>query len=252
MLSQQSVCFQGGVRPPSPKPQDEDTFRPKWQSSPFGIPFAHREAFEALWQFLVNQGRLDCLPLEKDTGRLLVNVPFCGTLGEGATLVRLLQQTFLSRPTSSIHDISILAIDVEERAGYCWATKEEWIRRIAPRVNLQLRCADLKQKAMPRAALTIAAHPEAMNDGWQSIVANVLRGVAPDGLCIFATFFEDEMKEVVSMCKNVGAKAEVFDNPYYDTHPVPKVTYGNPSALTHLPFLRFIIQAHPPLNALHD
>lgn len=183
--------------------------------------------YEAMLQFLTERGVFVGLPKDAQ-GVLRVNIPFCSSILEMSSLVPFLTQTFLER--QGCKSVAISAADVQDQAD-TWSVLMRGVRQSCPNMSLHIRCADLAKESMPPAALILGIHPEAANEGpWQQIITNIVRGIVPGGLCVFATFFEFESETVVQMCANVGAKAEVFANPYYDNHPCP-----------FSPYMRFII-----------
>jgi len=185
--------------------------------------------YEGLLRVLMERGLLNNLPVGPQ-GVLSVGLPFCAALLECPVLMQFLQQNILGR--NGVTDISMVGSDICDGANsQCWKDKERWVQKTFPRMQLQLRYADLTKELMPPSALIIGCHPESSrSDGpWNQIIANVLRSLAPGGICVFGNFYECEVGPLVQMCANAGARAEVIPNPYYQTNPVP--------AMPHLQFL---------------
>jgi len=189
------------------------------------------EPYLAMLQLLLGRG-LEQVPVDP-SGILQVSMPFCATLPELSVLMKFLQERVLSLP--SVKGIHILGTDVNDRSSDLWGMKESFVAQTCPGFRLKFKQSDLSKEALPQAGLTLGVHPEAAHGGvWNEIITNIVRSVAPGGVCVFACFFQQEAEAVVKMCANVGARAEVMDNPYYLTHPMPP-----------LPFSRFIIFVSP-------
>ena len=93
-------------------------------------------------------------------------------------------------------NISILASDVQDWAelGGYWRQKEKYVRRWYSGMELRFCQLDLQSIRHPPSSLTFAFHPECTvhRDVWRRILHNVIS--ATTGLCVVATFNEEEMK----------------------------------------------------------
>lgn len=199
----------------------EDYFPPPLPM--WGDPYA------SMLEFLERSGFLQQLPLDA-SGRLRVSVPFCAGFMECQMLLPMLARLFLGPGKTA--GVSILGSDVEEFQGGNWAKKERYARRF-PNMDLQLRRMDLGREPLPPCGLTIGVHPEATRDKiWEEIFANIVRSMQDGGLLVIATYFEIEFQAVQSYCAPLGVQFQVYENPYYKSHPVDRS-----------PSLRFILVA---------
>uniref|UniRef100_A0A7S4UPG8 Uncharacterized protein n=2 Tax=Alexandrium monilatum TaxID=311494 RepID=A0A7S4UPG8_9DINO len=90
-------------------------------------------------------------------------------------------------------------------------------------MQLQLLKMDLAREPLPDSALAIGVHPEATRDEvWGDIFANIIRSVKTGGVCVIATYFEVELQAVQRLCEPLGVRFQVYENPYYKTHPVDR------------------------------
>mmetsp|Transcript_136899 Transcript_136899/g.381628 ORF Transcript_136899/g.381628 Transcript_136899/m.381628 type:complete len:313 (+) Transcript_136899:2-940(+) len=176
------------------------------------------DPYKAMLQFVEQSGWLEGLPLDEQ-GVLRVNVPFCAGFMECQLLLPFLARIFLNRP--GLAKVSILGSDIVQLRGGNWLQKEKYAQKKYPRIQLQLRQMDLAREQLPACALTIGVHPEATRDKiWADIFANLVRSMKSRGVCIIATYFEIEMQAVQRLCGPLGVSFEVYENPYYKTHPV--------------------------------
>lgn len=160
-------------------------------------------------------GHLSRLPMDSN-GILQVSVPFCGRFQEYALLGSFLAEACL--PLPGVKGIRVLGTEFLDRYYYDWAVAQKWYREHQPQLQLHLCVRDLAENPLPHAALTIGLHPEVTKGGcWFAIVGSVVRSTR-GGLCLFATFFEDEVQTVLNMIdmyKSEGTTVEVVANPYY-------------------------------------
>eukprot|EP00930_Biecheleria_cincta_P091205 TRINITY_DN80716_c0_g1_i1.p1 TRINITY_DN80716_c0_g1~~TRINITY_DN80716_c0_g1_i1.p1 ORF type:complete len:283 (-),score=50.09 TRINITY_DN80716_c0_g1_i1:50-898(-) len=190
---------------------DEDFFMPAMDS--WGGPYAE------MMRFLLQHGFLEGLPLDS-RGLLRVSAPFCGGFMECPTLPQFLSDNFIAR--QGVAGISILGTELESRLGGYWPQKERYVAKTFPGLVLQLRELDLTKQQLPECALSIGVHPEASRrDFWPVILANVFSSIMPGGVCVFATYFDIEVKGVLTAAEKAGLRLEVFENPYYKTHSLP-------------------------------
>jgi len=178
------------------------------------------EPYGAMLRFLREAGCLEGLPLDGQ-GIMRVSVPFCAAFMECRILVPFLAELLLGRP--AVSGISVLGTDVTVFRGGKWPQKEKYASKKYPGLQLRLRQSDLSREPLPDCALTIAVHPEATRDKlWGDILANIVRSTVQGGVIVIATYFEIEMEAVINFCKPMGICFNVYENPYYKTHPVDK------------------------------
>jgi len=176
------------------------------------------DPYAAMLQFLEQSGWLQGLPLD-ESGTLRVSVPFCAGFMECQLLLPFLARLFLGRP--NVTGVSVLGTDLAPLRGGNWPQKESYAARKFERVRLQLRKTDLAREQLPECSLTIGVHPEATRDPlWGDIFANIMRSMKNGGVCIIATYFEVEVQAVQRLCQPLGVHFQVYENPYYKTHPV--------------------------------
>merc|ERR1712232_1437051 len=118
-----------------------------------------------------------------------------------------------------VRGIDILASEVSDAYSFPWAVASRWFSKIHPQIRLRMCVRDLAITALPIAGLTLAIHPEVTKGGcWFPIVGSVIR--SNGGLCVFATFYEEEMQTVLNMVDMYAVEdteVEVLENPYYMT-----------------------------------
>jgi len=188
------------------------------------------EPYKAMLAFLGQTGLLEGLPLDR-LGILRVSVPFCAAFMECQILLPFLVRHFLERPVA--RGLYVLGTDATIFKGAKWPSKEKYAQRNLPRCHLELRQMDLAKEPLPECALTIAVHPEATRDAiWKDIIANLIRSTVPGGVVLVATYFDVEMHEVQRFGAPLGVQFQIFENPYYASHPVEES-----------PSLRFLLVA---------
>lgn len=195
-----------------------------------------REPYQAMLNFLSDNGWLDELPLDTN-GMLNVAIPFCGSAPEIPVLAAFLSERFLK--TYGTAKISIFGTDVRDGDSQCgyWRQKERYVaRKYGQRLQLQFRTADLSREAHPHCALTLGMHPECTSPRslWRQILANIIQGTR--GVCVIATFKEEEMQVVQGVCQGLGANFEVHENLHWRNRPIPEGT--TPSYLRFLVLVR--------------
>mmetsp|Transcript_14866 Transcript_14866/g.42653 ORF Transcript_14866/g.42653 Transcript_14866/m.42653 type:complete len:376 (-) Transcript_14866:119-1246(-) len=200
-----------------------------------------RGPYAAALALISESGGLERLPVD-GTGLLEVSVPFCGRFQEYSLLGSFVAERCLTLP----HVMRARIICTESSDGYYfdWAIAQKWFKRFHPDIELHLLVRDLVEHPLPRAGLTIALHPEVTRGGnWFPIMGSVVEG-AHDGLCMFATFYEDEMRTVlnmVDMYKSEKMTARAADNPYYSQLPVGEEPPASPR-------MRYLILVQPKIN----
>lgn len=169
-------------------------------------------------QVIKSSGHLEQLPLDSH-GVLHVSAPFCGRFQEYAVLGGFLADACLSLP--GVRSVRLVGTDCLDVYSYEWAVASRWFETFQPRIRLQLCVRDLAEDPLPEAALVIGVHPEVTKGGpWFPIIGSVLRS-ASRGLCMFAMFFEDEVKTLQNMVEMYGGtdvRVTVVQNPYYEVH----------------------------------
>ncbi|CAE7242458.1 pth [Symbiodinium necroappetens] len=184
-----------------------------------------RGSYLAALEHLRQSGGLRALQADTD-GMLVVNVPFCGRFQEYAMLGNFLAEHCLTLP--GVKGIRIFATDSQDKYHYDWAVAKRWFAEFHPQIEVQLSVRDLHIDSLPRAALTVATHPEVTRGGtWFPIIGSIVRAAAK-GTCLFGTFFEDEattLTNMVNMYKtNDQTSCEVSENQYFMT-PESKETF---------------------------
>eukprot|EP00929_Paragymnodinium_shiwhaense_P037531 TRINITY_DN19988_c0_g1_i1.p1 TRINITY_DN19988_c0_g1~~TRINITY_DN19988_c0_g1_i1.p1 ORF type:complete len:373 (-),score=69.17 TRINITY_DN19988_c0_g1_i1:139-1257(-) len=177
------------------------------------------------------RGYLQGAKLDK-AGVLHVVVPFCGTFTEYALLGNYLADSASCIPGWS-GAANVLATDICDWHSFQWAVASRWYSQVHPSMKLTTCVKDLATDSLPEAGLYISIHPEVTKGGpWFAIVGSIVQ--ACRGLCVFATFYEAEMKTLVNMVnmyKTDSTKVEVVENPYYD---------GKDTATTE-PLMRYLV-----------
>lgn len=201
----------------------EDYFAPpvpKW-----GDPYA------SMLDFLEQTGWMQDVPLDA-SGTLRVSVPFCAGFMECQILLPFLARLFLSRP--NVCGASVLGSDLAPLRGGNWPQKEKYATKKFTRMRLELRKMDLACEPLPECGLTIGVHPEATRDDaiWGKIFTNIVRSMKNGGVCVIATYFEVELQAVQRLCEPLGVQFQVYENPYWKSHPVDRS-----------PSLRFLLVA---------
>lgn len=190
---------------------------------------AWKEPYQAMLDFLASRGCLDRLPIDAE-GSLRVSLPFCGSAQELPVLVDFLIHRFMGRP--GIGRVSLLASDVEDwdqRGGY-WRQKERYATRKCPQMLVRFGQLDLARVQHPSSALTLGIHPECTmsREMWRTILSNIIDSTT--GICLIATFKEEEMQVVRTLCQELRQDFEVHRNPYWQARPEPSgcaTTYLN-------------------------
>eukprot|EP00929_Paragymnodinium_shiwhaense_P076415 TRINITY_DN39296_c0_g1_i1.p1 TRINITY_DN39296_c0_g1~~TRINITY_DN39296_c0_g1_i1.p1 ORF type:complete len:825 (+),score=133.32 TRINITY_DN39296_c0_g1_i1:96-2570(+) len=177
--------------------------------------------YEALLKLLEGSPVLSKLPTDA-AGALKVSVPFCSNLSEYPILGKFLVDSCLKLP--QVESVDILATELSDAYLYEWALAERWFESTHTKIKLKTRTQDLAEEALPNAGLTLAFHPEVTwGGGWFQIIGSILRSAA-DGLCLFATFYEFEMKTLLNMVniyRKDDAYVEVLENPFYFSEEKP-------------------------------
>jgi len=195
-----------------------------------------RGSYLAALEHLRQSGGLRALKADAD-GMLVVNVPFCGRFQEYAMLGNFLAEHCLTLP--GVKGIRIFATDSQDKYHYDWAVAKRWFAEFHPQIEVQLSVRDLHIDPLPRAALTVATHPEVTRGGtWFPIIGSIVRA-AEKGICLFGTFFEDEattLTNMVNMYKvNDQTSCEVTENQYFMT---PESKSLTSKRMRHLVLLR--------------
>merc|ERR1712146_764726 len=115
---------------------------------------------------------------------------------------------FLQR-RPDITGASVFGCDSAFMPGFKWEQKQKYFQRNCPRVRLQIRQMDLAKELMPPCTLTLGVHPEvASGTGpWHEIIAGGLKST-PNGLCVFAHFFESEVQAMMQILQPMGVRCE--------------------------------------------
>lgn len=155
-----------------------------------------RGPFMAALDFLSrNMSKQHLVPDQE--GFLIVNVPFCGRFQEYAMLGNFLAQECLSLP--GVKGAKIFAADNSDRYYYDWAVARRWFAEFQPHIEVHLCVRDLQYDPLPKAALTIALHPEVTKGGsWFPIMGSLMKA-SEGGVCLVASFFHDEVTTVLNM-----------------------------------------------------
>lgn len=134
-------------------------------------------------------------------------------------LLPFLKECFLGHNHGAA-GITVFGCDLEPQPGW-WPTMQEWVsRNLGPSVQLSFAEQDLAQASLPPAGLILAVHPRATLFGpWYSILGNVLASRLPGARCVIATFFEVEALAVQEICRSLGARVDIRENPYYAGRP---------------------------------
>eukprot|EP00913_Durusdinium_trenchii_P001493 g1381.t1 len=104
---------------------------------------------------------------------------------------------------------------------------------------------DLSAVQHPPASLVFAIHPECtvQRELWKKILSNVISATV--GLCVVATFSEDEAKVVASIGQALQRRCQVHQNPYYEGASPPSGPSGPPSGpggcYPNPPFMKYIV-----------
>mmetsp|Transcript_35052 Transcript_35052/g.96924 ORF Transcript_35052/g.96924 Transcript_35052/m.96924 type:complete len:369 (+) Transcript_35052:86-1192(+) len=170
-----------------------------------------------------SRGCLERLPVD-GKGVLHVNVPFCGGFQEYAVLGNYIADHCLSR--LDVCEATILATDISQAHSFFWAVAHAWYAEIQPEIRLQTCVKDLSLDPLPEVGLCIAIHPEVTKGGpWFQIIGSIVRSCR--GICVFSTFYEEEMQTVVNMVgmyKRDGTVVDVVENPHYDSRDRPQAS----------------------------
>lgn len=174
--------------------------------------------YAAALRVVKSSGYLEQLPVDSQ-GVLHVSAPFCGRFQEYSVLGGFLADVCLSMP--GVRSVRLIGTDCLDVYNFEWAVASRWFETFWPQIRLQLCVRDLAEDPLPEAAFVIGVHPEVTKGGpWFPIIGSVLRS-ANRGLCLFATFFEDEVKTLQNMIEmycGTDTKATVVQNPYYEEH----------------------------------
>eukprot|EP00931_Biecheleriopsis_adriatica_P107244 TRINITY_DN81595_c0_g1_i1.p1 TRINITY_DN81595_c0_g1~~TRINITY_DN81595_c0_g1_i1.p1 ORF type:complete len:377 (+),score=81.76 TRINITY_DN81595_c0_g1_i1:36-1166(+) len=174
--------------------------------------------YRCILQTLKDRGYTKNLPSLH--GALRVSVPFCGNFNEYATLGSFLAEHCLQ----GLDSAEIFGLELSETCALNWAIAQQWFENTHPNIALEIRCGDLAEEVLPPADLTIGIHPEVTKGGcWFRIIGSIVRS-SVGGICVFATFYEVEMKTLVNMIdmhKVEGTTVEVMENPFYENHEKP-------------------------------
>ncbi|CAJ1395599.1 unnamed protein product [Effrenium voratum] len=173
-----------------------------------------RRPCQGMLGLLESLGALSGLPLDA-AGCLHVALPFCGSAQELPVLSEFLTQQVLGR--NGVRQISMLGSDVEDwgpKGGY-WQQKELFARRRTPHLRLRFAQLDLAATQHPAASLMFAIHPECTvnREMWRRILGNIIS--ATQGLCVVATFAEDEAKVVADVGHSLQRRCQIHLNPFY-------------------------------------
>merc|ERR1711933_129407 len=178
--------------------------------------------YSAALQLVKGMPCLESIPVSRD-GVLQVNVPFCGRFQEYVQLCDFVAEHCLSRP--GIRKAIIFGTEALDTYYYDWGLAQKWCSKVHPQIELNICVRDLSEDPLPMAGLTIGIHPEVTKGGyWFPIIGSLVKSTI-GGLCLFATFYEDEMQTIINMInmyKSENSKVEVINNPYYDVHPTPE------------------------------
>eukprot|EP00930_Biecheleria_cincta_P070538 TRINITY_DN58178_c0_g1_i1.p1 TRINITY_DN58178_c0_g1~~TRINITY_DN58178_c0_g1_i1.p1 ORF type:complete len:372 (-),score=54.78 TRINITY_DN58178_c0_g1_i1:519-1517(-) len=186
-----------------------------WQSDTSQGPYA------SMLELLRDKGYLQLL--KACDGVLRVGVPFCGGFSEYATLGNFVAKHCLSLP--GVDQASVFGVELFDSYWMQWALAQRWFEMTHPNITVQLEAGDLAEDPFPCADLVIGVHPEVTKGGcWFRIIASILHSCA-QGMCVFTTFYEVEMKTLLNMINMnaSGAIVETFENPFYAdaADPVP-------------------------------
>eukprot|EP00927_Polykrikos_kofoidii_P080369 TRINITY_DN77234_c0_g1_i1.p1 TRINITY_DN77234_c0_g1~~TRINITY_DN77234_c0_g1_i1.p1 ORF type:complete len:390 (-),score=52.44 TRINITY_DN77234_c0_g1_i1:147-1316(-) len=182
-----------------------------------------RGPYAAALQVIKDRGFLNELSLDS-TSILQVSIPICGRFLEYPLLGDFVAKSCLPALPGA-RGARVVATESSDEYYYEWALAAKWFGEVRPEVSIQCCVRDLAEDPLHEAGLTIVLHPEVTHGGcWFAIVGSILRG-ARRGLCVFATFFEDEkdtLLNMIEMYREEGSTVHVLQNPYYDSHPLPE------------------------------
>eukprot|EP00928_Gymnodinium_smaydae_P026624 TRINITY_DN20846_c0_g2_i2.p1 TRINITY_DN20846_c0_g2~~TRINITY_DN20846_c0_g2_i2.p1 ORF type:complete len:676 (-),score=157.92 TRINITY_DN20846_c0_g2_i2:13-2040(-) len=199
------------------------------------LPFVASGPYLEMLACLRKLDVLQRLPVD-DQGFLSVSVPFCGKFCEFALLGDFLADVSSKLPGSQ--GARIFATDVCDAYFADWAQAERYISSLHPRLRLRSSVRDLAEEALPPVGLTIGLHPEVTRGGgWFRIISSILQSCG-EGLCVFATFYEYELKtllNMIDMYKREGARVEVLESPFYKDVDIPS-----------MPSLRYLVLVTSP------
>eukprot|EP00933_Yihiella_yeosuensis_P061559 TRINITY_DN6438_c0_g5_i1.p1 TRINITY_DN6438_c0_g5~~TRINITY_DN6438_c0_g5_i1.p1 ORF type:complete len:402 (-),score=80.67 TRINITY_DN6438_c0_g5_i1:132-1337(-) len=199
-----------------------------------------RFAYEAFLKDIDRWGLLDGLPLNAE-GKLHICLPFCGSLGETFVLLPYLAQKLLTDAPGAPTELTVMGTEIDSHPeSFWWPAWKAWTKhepQLRGRVSLDFRRQDLSVETPPppAAGLMLGVHPELLKaiamtqnlpDGgmdvqvkesslWHDIIANCLKGCAPGGRCIFATFFRAEAFAAKSILASFGLDAVIQENTHY-------------------------------------
>jgi len=177
---------------------------------------------EGVFKVLRERNMFAALPQQAD-GVFNASLPFCGRMGEYALIGDFIAETCLSLP--GVNEVHLLGTEVSEDNLDMWAVAEKWFSQMQPRIKLEMLVRDLAEEALPQANFMLGIHPEVTWGGcWYQIIGSMLRSTR-NGLCVFATFYECEMKTLLNMIdiyKVEGTSVEVVENPVYVGQIVPE------------------------------
>ena len=169
------------------------------------------DQYQNLLMVLLQNGYINTLR-GSPAGTLHINVPFCGKFSEYPSLCNFVEEHILT--LSGVHKVVITGADVVDVHSKDWAVAQRWASRVHPQIKLHIRTADLAQDALPISDFVIGLHPEVTHGQyWFQIIGSIVRGCT-GGLCVFATYFENEMKtllNMIAMYKSESANVEVYD-----------------------------------------
>ncbi|CAK9071308.1 unnamed protein product [Durusdinium trenchii] len=200
--------------------------------------------------FLQSIGAFDALPTidnspQRTPGTLQVALPFCGSMQELLVITDFLAKQVLGQ--QNVKQIAIMGSDLFDwnlKGGY-WRQKELHVRRQLPGMDLKFCQLDLSAVQHPPASLVFAIHPECtvQRELWKKILSNVISATV--GLCVVATFSEDEAKVVASIGQALQRRCQVHQNPYYEGASPPSGPSGPPSGpggcYPNPPFMKYIV-----------
>ncbi|CAK9110007.1 Uncharacterized protein SCF082_LOCUS51101 [Durusdinium trenchii] len=245
---------------PDPSPPEDTTHADEVQCTgfmKFDMDQAHMGVAPMAWSqcqamlgFLQSIGAFDALPTidnspQRTPGTLQVALPFCGSMQELLVITDFLAKQVLGQ--QNVKQIAIMGSDLFDwnlKGGY-WRQKELHVRRQLPGMDLKFCQLDLSAVQHPPASLVFAIHPECtvQRELWKKILSNVISATV--GLCVVATFSEDEAKVVASIGQALQRRCQVHQNPYYEGASPPSGPSGPPSGpggcYPNPPFMKYIV-----------
>lgn len=203
-------------------------------------PNLRSEAYQSFLRALVDWGVLDGLPTD-ESRNVRVGLPFCGQCGEAWFLLPFLSENLIDSGAAAA--ISIHGCDVTaEPQAFWWPAWREWAEQsFGGRISLECHQQDLVSAPLAASDFILGVHPVVLEGAqstsggaassmdirvkmkaaspWHSIMANVLRGLAPGGRAVFATFYMSEARAAEQIIASLGLGCEIRENPYYVNHP---------------------------------